>query len=395
MRILHIISTLDPAAGGPSEGVRLLLTFEKEGYSGEVITLDDPEAPFLKNLPFRVHAIGPVGTTYGYTSKLYPWLRRNRDNFDGFIVNGLWQYCGLACMLALRGHSPYMVFTHGMLDPYFKRAFPRKHLKKAVYWYASEFWVLRNAYRVLFTTETEERLAQQSFALWSWKPDIVPYGIVPPAAPEAEDIAAFYAAVPALREKRFLLFLGRIHPKKGCDLLIRAFCAIADQDPDLHLLMAGPDQDGWAPELKAIAEKAGFSHRIHWPGILRDAPKWGAFRASEAFVLSSHLENFGIAVAEALACSRPVLLSDQVNIGSMLEGFDCSLIEPDTLEGTRRLLERWIALSPQQRQIMQANAQECFRTRFDIRENTGTLVRLFETALSSGFVRRKHRGEQI
>jgi len=388
MRILHIISTLNPAAGGPSEGVRLLLSFEREGYVGEVVTFDDPNADYLNNLPFRVNAIGPVNSTYGFTPRLYPWLKQNRDRFDGFIVNGLWQYCGLACMLALRGRAPYMVFTHGMLDPYFKRAFPLKHIKKLLYWYPFEFWVLKNAYRVLFTTETERVLAAKSFALWSWKPHVVPYGIKAPEGAPGHDIEAFYKAVPALRDQRFLIFLGRIHHKKGCDLLIKAFSQVAATDPALHLLMAGPDQDGWIPELNRIAVESGCADRIHWSGILRDAPKWGAFRASEAFILPSHQENFGIAVAEALSCGRPVLLSDQVNIGGMLEGQGCSLIEPDTLEGTRRLLEQWIAMPVSERQTMVENAGNAFRSRFDMRENAQTIIRLFETALNTAFDRR-------
>jgi glycosyltransferase involved in cell wall biosynthesis len=389
MRILHIISTLNPAAGGPSEGVRLLLSYKKEGYVGEVITFDAPDAPYLKNLPFKVHAIGPVHTTYGFTWKLYPWLRKNRGQFDGFIVNGLWQYCGLASMLALHGRAPYMVFTHGMLDPYFKRAFPLKHIKKALYWYPFEFWVLRNAYRVLFTTETERQLAQQSFSFWSWKPQVVPYGIRASASPEKRDIEEFHQRIPALRGKRFLLFLGRIHPKKGCDLLIQAFCDVAASDPELHLLMAGPDHNGWIKELQAIAEKRGVADRIHWPGVLRDGPKWGAFRAAEAFVLPSHQENFGIAVAEALACGLPVLLSDQVNIVSLIQEHGCCMVASDTLQGTRELLQRWIALGPEDRETMRANANACFQSRFDMRENAYTIISLFETALNNKYDRRR------
>ena len=153
MHVLHIITSLDPALGGPAEGVRLLLSETGPGWTGEVVTLDDPTAPYLRAVPFPVHALGPTGGTVSFTRRLYPWLRKNRHRFDGFLVNGLWQ-CGLAAMLAARRRTPYMVFAHGMLDPYFKRRFPLKHIKKALYWYAVEFWVLRDAFRVLFTTDT-------------------------------------------------------------------------------------------------------------------------------------------------------------------------------------------------------------------------------------------------
>ena len=388
MRILHIISTLDPAMGGPSEGVRLLLSQTEDGCTGEVVTLDAPDAPFLQDLPFVVHALGPVHTVYAYSSKLLPWLLQNRHRFDGFLLNGMWQYCGLAVMLAARRHIPYMVFAHGMLDPYFKRRFPRKHLKKVLYWYPVEFWVLRRAWRVLFTTELEQTLAKQSFALSSWKAEIVAYGVQAPTTPVKQNIEAFHAAVPALGSYRYLLFLGRIHHKKGCDMLVRAFCELTVQDPELHLLMAGPDQDDWGQKLRDEAAVTGCGHRIHWPGILRDTVKWGAFQAAEAFILPSHQENFGIAVAEALACGCPVLLSDQVNLGSLIDDAGCAMMEPDTLDGTKCLLLRWMKLTDGERKQMGLAALKCFATRFDLREAVEQIDRLFRQAAESGKYRR-------
>ena len=112
----------------------------------------------------------------------------------------------------------------------------------------------------------------------------------------------------------FLLFLSRIHEKKGCDLLLRAFAKIAAEYPELYLVVAGPDPMQLESRLRTQADRAGIGHRVYWPGMLQGAAKYGAFRCAEAFVLPSHQENFGIVVAEALACGTPVLISDQVNI---------------------------------------------------------------------------------
>lgn len=384
MHLLHIISTLDPAAGGPAEGVRLLLSQTADGCTGEVVTLDAPDAPFLRDLPFPAYGVGPISSVYGYHRNLLPWLRANRSRFDGFLLNGMWQYMGLATMLGASQRIPYVLFAHGMLDPYFKRRFPMKHLKKVLYWYPIEFWVLRRAYRVLFTTETEQGLARQSFAYSSWKSTIVPYGVELPQVPRAELVEAFQTAVPALRNRRFLLFLGRVDRKKGCDLLVEAFCQTAADDPDLHLLMAGPDRDGWAAELQAVAERAGCADRIHWPGILRGSAKWGAFYAAEAFILPSHQENFGIAVAEALACGCPVLLSTEVNLADTVREEGCALIEPDTLEGTRNLIQHWQGLPAEARKTMAQNALRTYERRFNLRESMRSIQRVFEEALSSG-----------
>jgi len=380
MRILHIIGTLNPEAGGPTESVRVLLSYGPIGYTGEVVTLDDPAAPYLRNTGFPVHALGPTPTKYGFNPKLVPWLKDNHHRFDGVVVNGLWQYCGYAAWQAVSGKTPYVVFTHGMLDPYFKRAFPLKHLKKWLYWAPVEYHVLRNAYRVLFTTEAEKKLAEQSFWLHKWKPYVVPYGASGPLGDPEMQRQAFFKQVPEVKGKRFLLFLGRIHRKKGCDMLVEAFAKIAQNDPELELVMVGPDEQQWSAALKKIAEQGGVGHRIHWPGLILGNAKWGAFHAAEAFVLPSHQENFGIAVAEALGCGLPVLLADKVNIAADIAAEGAGLMESDTPEGTLRLVERWIATTPDEREAMRRKAVDCFQRRYDMRENAKAIIRLFESA---------------
>ncbi len=381
MRILHIIGTLDPRAGGPSESVRVLLSFGPLGYTGEVVTLDSPGETFYEDIPFPVHALGPQHTTYGWNGKLYSWLRENRDRFDGVVVNGLWQYCGLAAWLALRGRKPYVVFTHGMLDPYFKHNFPMKHVKKWVYWVFAEFWVLRDAYRVLFTTKEESRLAEQSFWLFKWNGYVVPYGASRPPKDGETLREAFCALHPEMRGVRFMLFLGRIHRKKGCDMLVRAFVKFAALDPSLHLVMAGPDSQSWSAGLKEVVAAAGLTDRVHWPGMLNGDVKWGAFFASEVFILPSHQENFGIAVAEALSCSRAVLLADKVNIAPEIAEAGAGLMEPDTELGTENLVRKWMEMSVSEREAMSAQALVTFDARYDMRKNAVTIIRLFEAAV--------------
>ncbi len=379
MRILHLIATLDPAAGGPSESVRVLMGFGMIGYSGEAVTLDDPNAPFLKELDFKVHALGPVSTKYSFSLKLVKWLRENYHRFDGIVVNGLWGFPGLAALLAVGGKKPYMVFSHGMLDPYFKHNFPLKHMKKWIYWVLAEYWVLRFAYKVLFTTREEAELARQSFWLHRWNGYVVPYGSSRSNRDPAELKEAFYARVPEMRHRRFMLYLGRIHRKKGCDLLIYAFIKHALVDPGLHLLMAGPDQQGWADELKRMVAVAGLADRVHWPGMVKGEAKWGAFHASEVFILPSHQENFGIAVAEALSCGRAVLLADKVNIAPQIAADGAGLMRPDTQDGTNELIYEWMRMPASRRAAMEQQALATFEARYDMEQNAATIVRLFGT----------------
>lgn len=378
MRILHIVGTISPAAGGPSEAIRMLIRYAPEGYSAELATLDDPEAPFLRDLPFPVHALGRERKQW-YAPRFVPWLRENRHRFDGAVVHGLWEYTGLGAMRSFYRHLPYVVFAHGMLDPWFKRTYPRKHLKKWIYWLPAEYWVLRRAFRVLFTTALERDLAGESFALARWQSMVVPLGAERPPGSLSQRLEAFATRCPELVGKRFLLFLGRIHPKKGCDLLVKAFNTVAPAHPDLHLVMAGPDPTGWRPRLESYLSP-GVAERVHWPGMLQGDAKWGAFAAAEAFILPSHQENFGIAAVEAMASGRPVLLANPVNIAPDVAAAGCALVAEDSLAGTRKLLEDWLALSPEQKAAMGRQALHTFEEHYDMQRNSEAILRVFEQA---------------
>jgi glycosyltransferase involved in cell wall biosynthesis len=378
MRILHIVGTIDPRAGGVSEAIRALLEYGPSNYQHEIASVDDPAAPFLADLPVPTHAFGPARSTFAYSATLKPWLVANRDRFDAIFVHGLWVYCGIAAWRTFAGCKPYAVFPHGMLDPYFKRAFPLKHLKKWLYWLPAQYWVLRAASKVVFTCSVEAELAKQSFWLRHWSPHVVAFGATASTGDPSAQQQTFLESFPQLGGRRFLLFLGRIHHKKGCDLLIDAFVKVAAQDPGLDLVMAGPDQQNWQATLMQTVAAANLTHRVHWTGMLQGDAKWGAFFTSEAFILPSHQENFGLAVAEALACGRPVLLSEKVNIAPDIAADGAGLMESDTPEGTLQLLTRWIALSPADRKSMGQQARRTFEQRYDMRTNAPAIVRLFE-----------------
>ena len=382
MRILHLIATLNPRAGGPSHSVRrIAATYPEIDSQGEILTLDAPYAPYLQSTGLTVHALGPVHNKFGYTPHLIPWLLANRDRFDGVVLHGLWEYLGYAVRHTIAGHKPYMVFPHGLLDPYFKRARPRKHLKKTLYWWLNEYWLLRRARLVLFTSPAESLLATQSFWPHNWTPRVVPYGAGPCPGDPTQLRAAFLDHHPALRAadgtaRPFVLFLNRIHPKKGCDLLLDAFSKIAAQHTDLHLVLAGPDPHQMKPALACQAHLAGLSTRVHLLPMLEGDQKWGAFCAAQVFALPSHQENFGIAVAEALACAKPVLLSDKVNIWQEIVADGAGIAAPDDAPGTLATLTQWLALAPAEQAAMGQRALTCFETRYDMRTNAQAILKV-------------------
>lgn len=383
MRILNVITSTNPAAGGPIENVTQMSRFFGDTHRFEVACLDAPDAPWIADSPLIIHALGPGRGGYGYAPGVVNWLRANRRNYDAVLVRGIWQFGSYATWKALRNTStPYFVFPHGMLDPWFKTSYPLKHIKKLMYWPWAEYRVLRDAKTVCFTSEEERVLARESFGLYRARETVVNYGTAAPPADVEAQCAAFLAQFPELNDKKLLLFLSRIHVKKGADLLIEAFARVAQNDADLHLVMAGPDQQGLQSELQAQAQKLGVAERITWTGMLQGELKWGAFRAASAFILPSHQENFGIVVAEALACGVPVLISDKVNIWREIVADQVGWVAPDTLEGTLANLTAWLHASDEELETMKRAAVRCFNERFEIGGAARSLLAVIEPEIS-------------
>ncbi|HVJ07673.1 MAG TPA: glycosyltransferase [Acidisarcina sp.] len=380
MRVLQIISSVAVGLGGVLESVRMLSEdWTKSGHQVEVATLDPPGFADALAFPVRVHTLGPSRTKYAYSSAFYPWLREHHHEYDIVLVHGLWQYHTFASWRALHGQAtPYTAFTHGMLDPYFKRRFPLKHLKKWLFWPWSEYRLLRDAKAVMFTCEEEKVLARQSFFLYKAHELVVGLGTKQSPFPLPAAREAFLNRFPQLREKRLLIFMGRLHPKKACDLLLEAFSSTLAADPSWQLVMAGPDLDGWGPTLQQLASQLQIQDRVTWTGMLQGELKWGALAASEVFALPSHQENFGIVVAEALACGLPVLLSDQVNIWREVESSQAGFVTTDTRSGVEKALTLWSRLSETERLEMRSRCLPCFQRYFDIHTVSASLMQTLE-----------------
>ena len=376
-RLLHVVASFAPTAGGTTEGIRKLAESSVGVSTMELVCLDDPAEAYVQGQSFPVHALGPVRSNYSYTPRLQEWLGQNLSRFDGVVIHGLWQYNSYGSYRLIRHRTPYVVFPHGMLDPYFKRAFPLKHLKKQLYWLAREYRVLRDAKAVCFTTPIERDSAAGTLWPQRWNPVVVSFGSSEPAGDPVTQREAFLARFPALRGHRFFLFLSRIHRKKGCDLAIEALGRVASAHPDLDLVMAGPDEEGLRPQLEAQATRLQIAHRVHWTGMLQGDLKWGALRAAEAFVLPSHHENFGVAVVEALACRLPVLISDKVNIWPDILHDEAGIVNPDTADGTYRSVETLLAMQQEERQRMVNNGLACFRARYEMKRTAEALNNLF------------------
>jgi glycosyltransferase involved in cell wall biosynthesis len=376
MNILRIILTVDPRYGGPTEAVKTsALEMKRLGHHTEVLSLDDPQSEYIKSFPVPVHGQKPLVRRYGYTPKIARWIRQNAHRFDIAIIEGVWNHSSIGGWQGLKAAGlPYVLFTHGMIDPWFQRHYPLKHIFKQFFWSALQGKVLRDAASVLFTCEEEKILASTAFVGPAYRSRVVSFGTADVPEPSPAQQEAFYRHLPQLRGKRFFLFLSRLHAKKGPDILLKAFAEIAGRNPDIDLVMAGPDSNGLTAELQTLSRELKIEGRVHWPGMMTGDAKWGAYREAEAFVLTSHSENFGIVVAEALACGTPVLISNKVNIWREIEASGAGLVVDDDVKSSVAMLSAWLALDAAGRERMRARTRACFEQNFHIEKATDNLL---------------------
>ena len=124
------------------------------------------------------------------------------------------------------------------------------------------------------------------------------------------------------------------------------------------------------------AQARGIAERISWPGMLQGDMKWGAFYSAQAFALPSHQENFGIAVAEAMGCGLPVLISDKVNIWREIQSDGAGIVNTDTVEGTVHTLQQWLSLNAQEQKAMGGRARASFEKRFTVDAMANSLLKI-------------------
>ncbi len=321
MRILHVIPGLDPMLGGPSEAVRhLARETAKLGHEVDVYATAlslEPGFEFSAEAEFaparvKVFPVVNVPHVLAFSLPLLKALARKIPRVDVVHIHSLYFLQNAWAALLCRRHGkPYLVRPHGTLDPYIRS---KKWWLKAPYYHLIERWVLDHAAALHFTTEEEMRLTQD---LGLKAPGIVVPNGIPDEAFIPGDPELFLQKYPQLRGRRIILFLSRLHEKKGLDLLIPAFAQIANTLSDVDLVIAGPD-DGYEATAKRLVSGNGLESRCHFLGMLAGALKRAAFAASTCFVLTSYSENFGIAVTEALAQRVPVIVSDKVNVAGDL-----------------------------------------------------------------------------
>jgi len=362
VNVLHVVSNLDPASGGPAEALRGLATAQAEaGLSVRVLSTwtrgaDLGFADQLRAAGVSVQLFGPCYRPFDWRPGLGRAVEAAVRSADVVHIHALWESVQhKAASAAHRWGRPYIFRPCGMLDPW---SLSQGRWKKRAYLWLRLRTDLNRAAALHFTTAIERDL-------------VAPLGLTAPATVEPNGIhpdefrdlpprAEFRAVHSIPADARLLLFLGRVHPKKGLGLFPPALAAL----PGVHLVVAGPDHDGCGNQVRRQAEELGVADRVRFVGMLRGQEKLAAFAAADLFVLPSHQENFGNAVVEALAVGLPVVISDQVNLWPDVRDAGVGGVVPLRVDALTDELRRWLT-APELRAEAGRKAISWVRERYD------------------------------
>lgn len=335
MKCLHVIPYMHPAAGGPPVVVeRFCAHTPALGWEAKVISTSllcgDDGARLQRDLRRRLDVtLLPVDrpTLLGLSSRAAAAIAEAVACVDMVHVHTLWSPLGTMARRACQAlRRPYVLMPHGMLDPY---ALGIKAWRKTLYLRLREAANLRAAAALVFTTRLEEERARQSLA-WLPRGQVVALGAdAAPADSKHVRRDRFMAAYPQARGRQVVLFLGRIHPKKGIERILAAMPAVAAKHPEVLLVIAGNGDADYVAGLHAKVDRSGLRGHTLFTGPLVNAAKWDAFACACLFLLPSHQENFALAVAEAMHMAVPVVVSDRVDIWPYIAREGAGLVVED------------------------------------------------------------------
>jgi glycosyltransferase involved in cell wall biosynthesis len=265
-------------------------------------------------------------------------------NASGVHIHGLWeQSTATAASTARKLGIPYIISAHGMLEPW---ALANKRLKKMLYAMLIESKNVSHATCLHALTQAE---AMHFVRFGARSPiAIIPNGVNVPAI---KDATLFLRRYPELAGKRLVLFMARLHPKKGLNLLLEAWSSLAAEHPNAHLVVAGPDSEGMQQKLEQYCIAANLRDRVSFPGMLQGAMKWSALAAAELFVLPSFSEGLSVGVLEAMGMGLPVIVTEPCNMPEVEECRTGWQIEP-TLVALKRALREALGNQPNRNAVI-------------------------------------------
>lgn len=343
MKILHVISSIDPRTGGPATALAGLTTAQHAaGLDVRVVSTFSADyksdlADKLVEQGIKVRVVGPVRGALGRHPELVPTLKHAILDADIVHIHAVWEEIQhQAAVICRTNNKPYIIRPCGMLDPW---SLKQNKWKKKIYMALRLNRDLNAAHGIHLASRTEGELVA---LLRLAAPLIVePNGVSLNEYVNLPASGEFRLQYPQIRNRPIIAFLGRIYPGKGLELIVPALAHL--KNTDAILVAIGPDVQNYRSQIMAKAQALGITERILFTGMLTGRAKIAALADADLFALPSEHENFGIAVVEALAAGTPVIISDQVNLCSDILQGRVGGVVPCEVDALAKELDRWLA----------------------------------------------------
>ncbi|MBI4822360.1 MAG: glycosyltransferase [Deltaproteobacteria bacterium] len=341
MRILHITGGLGNLSGTTHILGALSEEQAKAGHQVSAWFCERPnEEPVVPNPSLVTTRCFPLTLPFANPGVSFPFGRAIQEGVRGFDVihiHAVWNFPTITTMRAAhRAGVPYVVAPQGSLDPW---ALSFHKWRKSLYTrYVEKPYFDRAAAIQALTAKEADQV--RAFGVPA-RIAIIPNGIRFAEFDREADVAGFRAKH-GLGERKFVLYLSRLHPKKGLDLLAQSFASVIKHHPDLVLVIAGGDYGtGFEAAVRGFVKAAHIEDKTIFAGAVRGDEKRAAFKAAELFVLPSRSEGLPMAALEAMASGTPVVVSEHCNVPEVAEaraGIVISLDVDDLARGISRLL---------------------------------------------------------
>ncbi|MGB3299777.1 MAG: glycosyltransferase, partial [Phormidesmis sp.] len=279
------------------------------------------------------------------------WMAQHATDYDVVHTHNVFApTMAIARWICKKKGVPYITTPHGMLEPW---ALSYKASKKRLYYKHFEVPTLTTANAIHVLNQKEE---ENIHALGFSQTKIIHNGIHRSEFSQISDPEVFYNTFPETRSKKIILFLGRIDPKKGLDLLAPAFAKARQQFPNTHLVLAGPDSTNFLPTAQAYFAQANCSAAITFTGMLSGALKSSALAAASAYVAPSYSEGFSMSILEGMATGLPCIITQACNFPEAATAKAACVVEVDSDAIAAALCQ--VLNHPSQSQAMGDRAQQ-------------------------------------
>ncbi len=365
IRVCQVVASINENVGGPASSVtNLAQALSQQQICSHLLTLDyqnhGKQVPITNVILHNYPATFLTRNLRGFQPKARLALQKLAStDLDIIHSHGLWMFPNLyARQAAVSDRLPLLISPRGMLEAWSLR---NSLFKKLPAWFLYENQNLKSATAFHATSHEEaESLRNLNFR----QPiAIIPNGVHLPDLNNQPNRQILIQNFPELAEKKWLLFLSRVHPKKGLDSLLYSWKCLTNQFPDWHLIIAGSDLIGYQVKLELLTAKLELKQQVTFTGMLTGQHKASALKNADLFVLPTHSENFGIAIAESLAYGVPVITTQKAPWQD-LDSYGCGWWIEDNQQALTVALTQAIKMSPEQRQAMGLKGRNLVETKY-------------------------------